>query len=217
MVQLKYLFLAFNPFEAGPIPPVWASLYQLRDLSLQRTNRTGKIPSDLSILDSLILVDLSNNALTGPVPEEFGNLTSLKFLILKNNKLSGRLPLTLGALTNLDTLVIDHNNIDGGSSLICSTVKPPTFVSDCVEVRCSCCSQCCDDESSECYDDVWFAQQDPSSNYQYARVAYKFNEEDIAYPLPDEADEITAFYDTFGLALDDELFSNFVGRNVSVP
>jgi hypothetical protein len=217
MIQLKYLFLAFNPFEAGPIPPFWASLYQLRDLSLQRTNRTGKIPSDLAMLDSLTLIDFSNNDLTGSIPDEFGNLMSLKFLILKRNRLSGRLPSTLGALTNLDTLVIDQNEFDGGSGHICSSIKPVTFVSDCIEVGCSCCSECCDDESTRCYDDVWFAQQDPSSNYQYARVTYKFNEEDIIYPLHDEADAITAFYDTFGLALDDKLFSTFVDKNVSDP
>lgn len=217
MVQLKYLFLAFNPFEVGPIPPHWASLYHLRDLSLQKTNRNGKIPKDLSILDDLTLIDFSNNELTGPVPDEFGNLTSLKFLILKNNQLSGRLPKTLGALINLDTLVIDNNDLDGGSGHICTNVKPLTFVSDCIEVGCSCCSECCDDQSTKCFEDVWFAQQDPSSNYQYTRVTYKFNEEDIIYPVNGEADSITAFYDTFGLAIDDELFGKFMDRDVSDP
>lgn len=211
LVQLKYLFLAFNPFDKGPIPPYWATLYHLVDLSLQGTNRIGTIPDDLALLDNLRLIDLSNNFLTGQIPDEFGNLVSLKFLILKNNDLTGQIPSALQSLTNLDTLVLDSNDIKGGSGHICATVKPPTFVADCLEVGCSCCSFCCDDKSGNCRDKTWFAPVDPSINYQNTRIAYKFNEEDIIYPLTGETEMISGFYDTFGMAFDDELFDRFAG------
>lgn len=214
LIGLKYLFLAFNPFEQGRIPPYWASLYNLVDLSLQATNRIGSIPIDLALLGNLNLIDLSNNFLTGKLPDEFGDLISLKFLILKNNELSGRLPATMERLTSLDTLVLDNNDFTGGSGYVCVSIKPRIFVADCLEVGCSCCSTCCDDKSGRCDDEVWFAQMDPSVYYQNTRIAYRFNDESIVYPLPGEPDEIAAFYDTFGMAIDDQLFDKFSGNQV---
>lgn len=201
LYNLKYLFLAFNDkLTPGPIPVKWAHrLTQLKDFSLQGTKRTGNIPSDLGEMKSLVLLDLADNDLTGPIPEEIGYLRHLKFLILKENKLSGSIPESFSKLTKLDTAVMDRNDLTGGASNMCTPKLKSLveFISDCKETKCSCCSLCCVDDK-DCNDRTWFAEQDPVVNYQYSRVAYKFNEEDVIYPVP-EAEEIKEHYDKMGV------------------
>lgn len=201
LVKLKYLFLAFNPMlTPGPIPFQWASLSELVDLSLQGTNRNGTIPGEMGLLRKLVLLDLAGNMLTGRIPEELGGLSKLTFLILKENKLSGEIPASLVTLENLDTIVVDDNNLTGGTANICplKLASLRVFVADCLEIGCKCCTQCCKDVDTACNNVTWFSPQDPVASYQYTRVGYRFNENDVIYPLPG-SENVTDYYDTFGI------------------
>ncbi|XP_028766532.1 receptor-like protein EIX2 [Neltuma alba] len=59
--RLSYLDLSQNQFHASPIPFFFASMHNLRYLSLSNANFSGKIPYNLSNLTSLIHLDLSSN------------------------------------------------------------------------------------------------------------------------------------------------------------
>lgn len=199
--DLKYLFLAFNTeLNPGPIPVQFASMDSLEDLSLQETNRIGTIPREFHLIPELIMLDLVRNSLTGTIPSELAQLTSLKFLLLKENKLTGPIPAEFASLTKLDTFLLEQNNVSGGALSMCNApdMSVRTFVSDCSETGCECCSKCCLDSDPTCNDHIWFAQQDPVSNYLYQRVSYKFNEENLVLPV-EELTELRDFYDTFGM------------------
>lgn len=198
--ELKYLFLAYNPkLTPGPIPFEWAGLSQLVDLSLQATNRNSTIPGEIGLLHDLVMLDLANNALTGPIPTEIGTLSKLTFLILKGNKLNGDIPTSLAQLKLLDTVVIDDNSL----SRVCVTAKATStytdYIADCAaDGTCPCCTLCCKLSDASCNNVTWFAPQDPVADYQYMRVGYKFNDQDVIYPLP-TAENNTNCYDTFGI------------------
>ncbi len=74
-------------------------------LHLDNNNLHGFIPSDLSGLTHLKILDLSNNNLSGLLPDLSG-LTALKILHLDENRLRGKLPDSLLDLT-LDALTLD--------------------------------------------------------------------------------------------------------------
>jgi Leucine-rich repeat (LRR) protein len=58
-------------------------------------------------------LDLSGNRLSGRIPSELGLLNSLRNLNLSSNNLSGNIPLALGHLTLLESLDLSINLLDG--------------------------------------------------------------------------------------------------------
>lgn len=203
LVDLKYLFLAFNPkLTAGPIPAEWSDLKSLVDFSLQRTNRNGKIPTLLSRLKNLALLDLANNEISGNVPTEIGELVELSFLILKGNKLAGEIPASLKHLSKLHTVVIDDNNFIAGAEHVCNANSSALddFIVDCT-INCTCCTKCCDASDKGCNNITWFSQVDPTASYEFTRFHYKFHEKDVVIPVPDSK-TVTEQYETFGMIRD---------------
>ncbi|KAG7630165.1 Leucine-rich repeat [Arabidopsis suecica] len=75
-------------------------------------NFTGKIPSFICALRSLITLDLSDNNLNGSIPPCMGNLKStLSFLNLRQNRLGGGLPRSI--FKSLRSLDVGHNQLVG--------------------------------------------------------------------------------------------------------
>ncbi|KAL7605573.1 probable leucine-rich repeat receptor-like serine/threonine-protein kinase At3g14840 [Lactuca sativa] len=81
------------------------------DLLVNRLS--GRIPSFLGNLTSLVDLSLENNMFSGTVPAELGKLVNLKTLVLSANNPSGELPLELNGLTNLTELKLSSNNFTG--------------------------------------------------------------------------------------------------------
>ena len=97
---LRYLFLASNALNEGPIPSwIGGNLTNLVDLSLRETGRTGEIPESFGNLTNLTMLDLSHNNLMGQVPRQLGELSKLRFLLLDHNQLTGSIPADLERLS----------------------------------------------------------------------------------------------------------------------
>ena len=88
----------------GPIPSELSSLANLRILDLQDNRLTDEIPAWLGRLTNLQILNLSWNRLSSTIPPQLGNLTKLQKLYLGANDMSGEIPPELGNLTRLREL-----------------------------------------------------------------------------------------------------------------
>ncbi|KAJ8770095.1 hypothetical protein K2173_011177 [Erythroxylum novogranatense] len=95
------------------LPSQLSSLSYLQLLNLSSANISGTIPPSFGQLIHLRLLDLSSNSLSGPIPREVGGLSSLQFLYLDSNKFSGRIPPQLANLTSLQVLCLQDNLLNG--------------------------------------------------------------------------------------------------------
>ena len=95
----------------GPIPSELSSLTRLEVLNLQANRLTGPIPAGFGHLPDLEELWLSRNALSGQVPTELENLTGLTFLDLRNTLLSGPLPESLTRLSALTWLQLEGSGL----------------------------------------------------------------------------------------------------------
>ncbi|KAG5515160.1 hypothetical protein RHGRI_036262 [Rhododendron griersonianum] len=96
------------------LPSQLSSLSSLQLLNLSSTNISGPIPPSFGSLSSLRLLDLSSNSLSGPIPPELGLLgVSLQFLFLNSNRLSGQIPQQLANLSSLQVLCLQDNVLNG--------------------------------------------------------------------------------------------------------
>ena len=182
--SLRYLFLAFNQFlDAGPVPVEFTKLPNLAELSLQKSNRNGKIPYEFTIeSDVLVLLDLNSNHLTGTIPPELGSMEKLRFLLLKDNKLSGTVPTELAKLDSLHTLLLEDNDLTGAFDE-CTALSVLALVSaDCNDLKsCKCCTKCCE---GDCTEVTYFSDLDPLASSNYARETYNFVDDDPEYTVP---------------------------------
>ncbi|CAN1169369.1 Receptor-like protein EIX2 [Linum perenne] len=113
--SLSVLDLSDNSFNS-PIPPWLFKLTSLRELYLRWDFLSGPVPSELSLLKSLEVLDLSNNLefggqVSGFADNPTGN--SLMFLDMSSNSLEGEIPDTLGVLQKLQTLDLSRNGFRG--------------------------------------------------------------------------------------------------------
>ena len=84
------------------------------NLGLASNNLQGEIPTQLSSLAMLQLLELGSNELSGTIPPDLSSLTNLQALNLGNNDLEGGIPTQLSALVNLQALHLDRNQLTGG-------------------------------------------------------------------------------------------------------
>ncbi len=92
------------------IPASFASLKQLKVLTLNSNQLTGPIESFLGELLLLETLQLDTNSFVGTIPASFASL-QLQVLTMENNHLSGTLLPNLSK--NLRTLTLDSNSFVG--------------------------------------------------------------------------------------------------------
>jgi|GEM_PF-1098745 len=91
----------------------WDENGRLVSLILNSNNMTDTLPSEITTLSALEILDLSDNSLQGPVPPSIGDMTALVNLSLNNNGLTGKIPESIGSLTNLENLDLYNNEMFG--------------------------------------------------------------------------------------------------------
>lgn len=69
-------------------------------LFLDNNHLNGTLPSELSHLSQLQILNFSKNQLGGEIPPQLGELSQLEGLYLYDNQLSGSIPPELGDLSN---------------------------------------------------------------------------------------------------------------------
>jgi Leucine-rich repeat (LRR) protein len=108
IAQMTGIDLSSN-LLSGEIPTELTNLKGLQLLNFSRNNLSGGIPNDIGNLKVLESLDLSCNELSGHIPDSLSNLTFLSSLNLSNNQLSGPIP-TGGQLNTLNDPSIYSNN-----------------------------------------------------------------------------------------------------------
>ncbi|XP_039000494.1 putative receptor-like protein kinase At3g47110 [Hibiscus syriacus] len=111
--HLKFLALDGNPL-GGEIPESVGNLSKvLGKLYIGESRISGNIPSSISQLSGLTLLDLSYNSISGEIPPEIGKLVELQVLNLARNQISGRIPRNLGDLQQLNQIDLSGNQLVG--------------------------------------------------------------------------------------------------------
>jgi hypothetical protein len=190
MSSLRYFFASVNPFAPAIIPNFLQTLTKLEEIGLKSTNRLGGIPTFLGDLTDLVLLDLDGNTLSGPVPTELGQLTKMEFLLLNRNSLTGEIPAELANLRDLRLAFFDRNSFNGTLAPMCAlgifnetggdADGTELITSDClgpnIEVECSCCTTCCNDQIGGCHDYSEVPNLDPIWEYRNNRLTYSFGD-----------------------------------------
>ncbi|KAH0899035.1 hypothetical protein HID58_048603 [Brassica napus] len=97
----------------GSLPSNLSKLIELRVLDLTSNKITGLVPKKLGDLKNLYILNLGKNRLHGPIPPYLSNISSLTVLSLGRNFLSGPVPFELGRLQRLQVLDATINNLTG--------------------------------------------------------------------------------------------------------
>jgi hypothetical protein len=112
--SLKYVSIRLSE-GSWEFPP--AIDFKLRDrnqlLGLTISGISGTLPSYISDLQSLKIINFDGGSLKGTIPDSLGSLCALEFINLHDNDLSGTLPPSLARLSNLTTAAFGENNLSG--------------------------------------------------------------------------------------------------------
>jgi hypothetical protein len=120
----------------------------LEDLQLNFNRLTGSLPA--RIPSKMTYMYLNANALTGTIPSSWGaDLSNLAELALSSNQLNGTIPSELSQISTLQKAWFFGNSFTGSvDQFFCDgTVRLGALEADCAEVKCTCCTHCCDDGS----------------------------------------------------------------------
>jgi len=109
--NLQVLSIRFNQNLTGHLPE-FHSTSSLKDLTLESTSFSGKLPTSIGNLSSLHVLYARNCYFSGSIPPSLSNLTQLTELVLSNNKLSGMLELDMFLkIKSLSVLMLSFNNL----------------------------------------------------------------------------------------------------------
>ncbi|KAH0648563.1 hypothetical protein KY285_033811 [Solanum tuberosum] len=97
----------------GSFPESIGNLTNIIKLTLQCNKFTGTVPSTISKLNKLVVLDLSFNHFQGSIPESIGNLTAITQLTLSINSFTGNVPSSFRKLNKLHSLSLSLNNFEG--------------------------------------------------------------------------------------------------------
>ncbi|KAK9055507.1 hypothetical protein SSX86_026590 [Deinandra increscens subsp. villosa] len=103
----------YGNYLSGSLPSSISNLLGLTILDLVLNNFTGMIPESIGKLRNMGGLYLEANAFSGVIPPSIGNLSFLTELYLGGNKFEGTIPSTLGSLNLLLTLGLYGNKLGG--------------------------------------------------------------------------------------------------------
>ncbi|CAN6855558.1 unnamed protein product [Brassica oleracea] len=112
-LNVHQLLPNFTLHLEGSLPSNLSKLIELRVLDLTSNKITGLIPKKLGDLKNRNILNLGKNRLHGPIPPYLSNISSLTVLSLGTNFLSGPVPFELGRLQRLQVLDATINNLTG--------------------------------------------------------------------------------------------------------
>ncbi|KAG2613887.1 tyrosine-sulfated glycopeptide receptor 1-like [Panicum virgatum] len=98
--NLTALLVSYNFYGEALPDASWVGdhVRNVRLLVMKNCELTGQIPSWLSKLQDLSILNLAENRLTGPIPSWIGSLKKLYYVDLSGNQLSGEIPPSLTEL-----------------------------------------------------------------------------------------------------------------------
>nr|XP_019703071.1 receptor kinase-like protein Xa21 [Elaeis guineensis] len=104
-------FSAYNNHIRGQIPAGLGNLSSVLSINWMFNELTGTIPTTLTRLERLQMLNLHANTIHGSIPSELGQLRSLNKLYLGGNLLSGSIPVSLGNISGLQHLGLAANSL----------------------------------------------------------------------------------------------------------
>ncbi|GLJ13955.1 hypothetical protein SUGI_0223200 [Cryptomeria japonica] len=114
------------PEEIGNLPEEIGNLTELTSFTLYFNRVIGQVPSALSSLKNLQLLDLSSNKLQD-IPSHLGSLQQLRKLDLSHNELTGRIPKAIGQCFRLEMIDLSYNNLTGNIPMEISRLHSLAF------------------------------------------------------------------------------------------
>ncbi|XP_068316444.1 probable LRR receptor-like serine/threonine-protein kinase At3g47570 [Pyrus communis] len=111
--ELTWCLFSDNNF-GGTLPTSISNLSKLQMLQVGANKLDGSIPAGIGNLVNLELLIFAGNSFTGSIPIQIGKLSKLGVLYGENNELSGSIPLSVGNLTMLTELTLQRNNLQRG-------------------------------------------------------------------------------------------------------
>ncbi|KAI3834559.1 hypothetical protein MKW92_047650 [Papaver armeniacum] len=115
LFNLKTLDLSDNTIHDSipyQLPP------NLTTLNLAKNNLTGNLPYSISLMTSLIYLNVSQNSLSQPIGDILANLKAVTLMDLSFNNFVGDLPNSFSSMSNLSSLYLQNNELTGSINVL---------------------------------------------------------------------------------------------------
>jgi Leucine-rich repeat (LRR) protein len=108
---LERLYLDYNQIS-GHIPSkFFTKMTNIREIVLERNALTGTIPTGMSVMTRLEVLNVNTNKLIGTIPSGIGTLPSLQKILVKENAITGSIPTNIGQLSALKEVWVQNNQL----------------------------------------------------------------------------------------------------------
>uniref|UniRef100_A0A7N1A9W1 non-specific serine/threonine protein kinase n=1 Tax=Kalanchoe fedtschenkoi TaxID=63787 RepID=A0A7N1A9W1_KALFE len=129
--NLIFFSLLSNNFS-GSISPLY-NLSSLHSLDVSRNHFTGTLAQDMDVaFPKATFLSFWDNNFTGAIPSFLSNISGLKILQIQKNGLTGRVPDNLGKLKHLSVLQLRNNHLGSKKSNDLSFLD---FLTNCTELK----------------------------------------------------------------------------------
>ena len=111
--RLSSIIIADWKGISGEIPTCITSLPFLRILDLIGNKLSGPIPAGIGRLQRLTVLNVADNLISATIPSSLTRISTLTHLDLRNNRISGELPRDFGRLGMLSRALLSRNQFSG--------------------------------------------------------------------------------------------------------